>query len=64
MNGSAECPTSAVGHPFQVEQLWQLAAADRIPQSLLFAGPSGVGKRRIAFDLAAAILAGGSGRST
>ena len=63
MNGSAECPTSAVGHPFQVEQLWQLAAADRIPQSLLFAGPSGVGKRRIAFDLAAAILAGGSGRS-
>ncbi len=54
--------SSAVGHSFQVEQLWHLARSGRIPQALLLSGPTGVGKRRIAFDLAAEILAAGSDR--
>lgn len=55
--------TSAIGHAFQIGQLWQLASAERIAQASIFAGPQGIGKRRIALDLAAEILARGSGRS-
>jgi DNA polymerase-3 subunit delta' len=36
--------------------LWQMAGGERIPQTLLFAGPEGVGKATLARRFAAAIL--------
>lgn len=44
-----------VGHARALEPLQRALAADRLHHSLLFHGPEGVGKRRTAFALAAAI---------
>jgi len=44
-----------IGHAPIVALLRQAVAADRVPQSLLFAGPEGVGKRAVAVALAQAI---------
>lgn len=44
-----------VGHRHVVGLLRQAAAAGRVPQSLLFAGPDGVGKRTMALALAQAL---------
>jgi len=44
-----------VGHAKALEPLQRALAADRLHHSLLFHGPEGVGKRRAAFALAAAI---------
>lgn len=46
---------SIVGHAHLVALLRQAAAANRVPQSLLFAGPEGVGKRAVAIALAQAV---------
>lgn len=44
-----------VGHTQLIALLGQAAARDRVPQSLLFAGPEGVGKRAAAIALAQAV---------
>src|SRR5262245_39311925 len=62
MSAEANSPSSAVGHSFQIGQLWHLVRSERIPHALLLSGPAGIGKRRIAFDLAAEILSRSSGR--
>ncbi len=41
--------------------LQRLAANDRVPQSMLFAGPEGVGKKLFAFELARILLCGDDG---
>jgi DNA polymerase-3 subunit delta' len=46
---------SIVGHAHIVALLRQSAARGRVPQSLLFAGPDGVGKRAVALALAQAV---------
>jgi DNA polymerase-3 subunit delta' len=46
---------SVVGHAQAVALLQQAVMRDRVPQSLLFAGPEGVGKRTIAVALAQAV---------
>jgi DNA polymerase-3 subunit delta' len=46
---------SIVGHQNLVQLLRTAVANNRIPQSLLFAGPEGVGKRTVAIALAQAI---------
>lgn len=43
------------GHKAIADSLWRLAGADRLPQTLLFAGPRGVGKSTLARHLAAGI---------
>ncbi len=43
------------GHKDIAESLWRLVGADRLPQTLLFAGPRGVGKSTLARHLAAGI---------
>lgn len=59
-----------VGHRRAVELLARAVARDSVPQSLIFAGPDGVGKRRTAVALAQALnclrpveMASGAGRS-
>ncbi len=47
--------SSVVGHPHLVDLLRAGVARDRVPQSLLFAGPEGIGKRTTALALAQAI---------
>src|SRR6187397_2363157 len=44
-----------IGHAPIVALLRQAVAGDRVPQSLLFAGPDGVGKRAVAVALAQAV---------
>ncbi len=44
-----------VGHERSLAALQRAAAEDRLPPSLLFHGPDGVGKRRVAFALAGAL---------
>ncbi len=44
-----------VGHTAIVDLLRRAAARDRVPQSLLFGGPEGVGKRTVALALAQAV---------
>jgi DNA polymerase-3 subunit delta' len=44
-----------IGHRHLVDQLRQAVARKRVPQSLLFAGPEGVGKRAVAVALAQAV---------
>ncbi len=44
--------------------LQRLAANGRVPQSLLFAGPEGVGKKLFAFELARLLLCGDGGCGT
>jgi DNA polymerase-3 subunit delta' len=46
---------SIVGHRHVVDLLRQAIARGRVPQSLLFAGPEGVGKRAVAQALAQAV---------
>jgi len=46
---------SIIGHTHVVALLRQAAAAGRVPQSLLLAGPEGVGKRTMALALAQAV---------
>ncbi len=46
---------SIVGHSHLIELLRTAVARDRVPQSLLFAGPDGVGKRTVAIALAQAL---------
>src|SRR3989442_2957511 len=54
---------SIVGHRRLVSLLSRAVARDTVPPSLLFAGPRGVGKRRLALAVAEALncLAPGSG---
>jgi DNA polymerase-3 subunit delta' len=47
--------SSIVGHSHLIELLRTAVARDRVPQSLLFAGPDGVGKRTVAIALAQAL---------
>lgn len=47
--------SSVIGHAPVVALLRQAVARNRVPQSLLFAGPEGVGKRAIALALAQAV---------
>ena len=47
--------SSVIGHRRQIDQLTKALAAGRLPNAYLFAGPRGVGKRRVADALAAAI---------
>jgi DNA polymerase-3 subunit delta' len=47
--------SSIAGHHHLIELLRTAAARDRVPQSLLFAGPEGVGKLAVAVALAQAI---------
>jgi DNA polymerase-3 subunit delta' len=47
-----------LGHAVQVGQLKKLVREGRLPHALLFTGPAGVGKRRIAEALAATLLCG------
>ena len=46
---------SIVGHAHAIDLLRQGASRGRVPQSLLFAGPDGVGKRAVALALAQAV---------
>ncbi len=53
---SAPMPFSTiVGHASTVDLLRRAVARGRVPQSLLFAGPEGVGKRAVAIALAQAV---------
>ncbi len=47
-----------IGHEENISQLRALAREGRFPHAVLFSGPAGVGKRRIARVLAAALLCG------
>lgn len=47
--------SSVVGHSRLIDLLRTAVARDRVPQSLLFAGPDGVGKRTLAMALAQAL---------
>ncbi len=46
------------GHEEIKAQIKQAAAKDRLPHALLFSGPSGVGKRQMAWALAQSLLCG------
>ncbi len=48
--------SSLTGNDQAKERLKRLIAAGRVPRSLLFAGPEGVGKRLFAFGLAKALM--------
>lgn len=45
-----------VGHTAHRQELTQLAAQSKLPHTLLFTGPSGIGKKRVAQELAARLL--------
>lgn len=51
-----------IGHQVNIRKLQRLVAEDRLPHALLFYGPEGVGKLRVARALAASILCRGGGR--
>lgn len=48
--------SSVIGHRRQIDQLTKALVAGRLPNAWLFAGPRGVGKRRVADRLAATIV--------
>lgn len=50
--------SSIIGHERQIDRLRKALASGRLPSAWLFAGPRGVGKRRTADVLAAAIACG------
>ena len=45
-----------IGHSEQKKQLQLMLRDSRLPHALLFAGPAGIGKKRLGRALAAAIL--------
>ena len=45
-----------IGHDEEKEQLYHLLQANTVPHALLFSGPAGVGKRRMARAFAASLL--------
>lgn len=47
---------NVIGHEVTVQKLLAMLAANRMPNSLLFVGPSGQGKRLVALGLAQALL--------
>ncbi len=47
--------SSVIGHSHLIDLLRTAVARDRVPQSLLLAGPEGVGKRTVALALAQAV---------
>ena len=47
--------STIIGHAPVVDLLRRAVARGRVPQSLLFAGPEGVGKRAVALALAQAV---------
>ncbi|MBC7742897.1 MAG: DNA polymerase III subunit [Bdellovibrionaceae bacterium] len=47
---------SVVGHTAVIDQLIQMRTAGRWPHALLFAGPSGVGKRKVALAFAQILI--------
>lgn len=48
--------SSIIGHRRQIDQLKKALASERLPNAYIFAGPRGVGKRRVADALAAAAV--------
>ena len=44
------------GHKWQIEKLMEAKKKQRLPHALLFAGPEGVGKKKVAFALAESLL--------
>lgn len=53
--------SSLLGHEKQISQLRQILKEHRMPHALLFSGAEGIGKRRVAEVLAAALLCSGEG---
>ena len=49
---------AVLGHAEQKAELRMMLGEKRLPHALLFTGPEGVGKRRLAYVLAAALLCG------
>ena len=47
-----------IGHRQQIESLRTLIVEGRVPHALLFCGADGIGKRRVAYALAASLLCG------
>lgn len=47
---------STYGHKDQIAKLNYLLASDRFPQSMLFVGPNGIGKKRIALAVAQSLV--------
>jgi DNA polymerase-3 subunit delta' len=45
-----------LGHELPASYLLQAVAADRLPSTLMFVGPAGIGKRQVALGLAQALL--------
>ena len=44
------------GHDLIQNQIYQALKSERLPHALLFSGPSGVGKRQLAWALAQSLL--------
>lgn len=56
-------PPALIGHRRIADSLWRMVSEQRLPQTLLFAGPEGVGKATFARHLAAGInCASGPGK--
>lgn len=47
---------SVVGHHQEINQLFQIRKAGRWPHAMMFVGPSGIGKKKIALALAQALV--------
>ncbi len=47
---------SVLGHKNQIQNLLQSYEGDHLPQTFLFVGPSGIGKKQVALGLAQALL--------
>jgi DNA polymerase III subunit delta' len=48
--------SSIIGHARQIDQLRRAIASARVPNAYLFAGPRGIGKRRVADEFVAALF--------
>lgn len=48
--------SQVLGHDLQKSRLSKTVAADRVPSSLIFVGPSGIGKKLVALSLAQQLL--------
>ena len=51
--------TTLIGNKQVMETLRRLVVASRVPHSLLFSGPDGVGKKQFAFELARSLVCAG-----